>query len=354
MPIKKVQIFIFFILSFGVIYIFAKPSSYELVIPESDIKFSHQLHVGENEIECNACHDGIAASESSKDGNFPAMDNCGECHDIEDEANCVQCHKNPEDPGTFEIPERELKFNHKKHLNLEIDCAKCHNNIESSQHSKPENMPKMKLCFECHDGSQADKDCILCHSDASILSQMHPEQWLHEHGDRASSEPEWCNDCHGGKHFCLDCHRGDNLSGDIHDLNYFFTHGLDAKSNEKDCRRCHDNKLFCVDCHERDNRMPLRHSTLAWSSEHGRFAREDAENCAACHDSDDPTCARGGCHSDFDGIRGTDTRIHNANAPRFDFGGSWHGDESYFCYQCHVSTGVSGNGFCGYCHGDIE
>ncbi|MFH1699886.1 MAG: cytochrome c3 family protein [Candidatus Zixiibacteriota bacterium] len=354
MPIRNLQVFFLFLLSFGVIYVFAKPSPYELTVSESDIQFSHKLHVGENEIECDACHTAINTSELSADKNFPAMDDCGQCHDIEGEDNCGQCHKNADDPGALANPDRELVFNHKNHLDLDIDCRRCHINIEYSPRSRPENMPKMSLCFDCHDGSKAERECDLCHSDAQILSQIHPEQWLHEHGNRAASEPDWCNDCHGGQHFCLECHRGDNLSGEIHDLNYFFTHGLDAKSNEEDCRRCHDNKLFCVECHEKNQRMPLRHSTLAWLDEHGRFAREDVENCAACHESDDPTCARGGCHSDFDGLRGTDTRIHNADAPRFNFGGNWHGDESYFCYQCHISTGVPGNGFCGYCHGGKE
>jgi len=321
----------------------------KLTAVEGDINFSHKLHVGENEVECENCHASIATSESSADRNMPSMEDCGNCHDVDDDEQCGTCHKNADDPGGIVVPEREQIFNHKKHVEMDIACDHCHKGIESAEGPNPAVLPEMKICLECHDGQKAPAACETCHSRVT-LADIHPNDWQHQHGDRASSDRQWCMGCHKDNDFCISCHRGDNLTGDIHDLNYVYTHGLDAKSKAADCGKCHENKAFCVACHESGNRMPLRHSTLSWGVEHGRYAREDVENCASCHEADDPTCARVGCHNDFDGIKGTDTPIHNPDAGQFDLPGPWHDDDGYYCYQCHVKTGTPGVGFCGYCH----
>ena len=108
---------------------------------------------------------------------------------------------------------------------------------------------------------------------------------------------------------------------------------------------------FCVSCHESGLRMPLAHSTSNWIARHGRAAKNDVENCASCHQSSDPTCGLSGCHNDFDGIRGTNPKIHKSNNTLFDGDGYWHEDNGSYCYQCHISTQQAGVGFCGYCHG---
>ncbi len=98
--------------------------------------------------------------------------------------------------------------------------------------------------------------------------------------------------------------------------------------------------------------MPLNHSSASWLIDHGGAARSNIEDCASCHDNSDPTCARGGCHSDADGIKGTDARLHIIGGPVASHG-PWHSDEGFYCYQCHVNTHQAGQGFCGYCHGNF-
>ena len=210
----------------------------------------------------------------------------------------------------------------------------------------------MPVCMRCHDGVRAESGCALCHQSRQTLADIHPSVWKHQHAEQAVLDPDWCAACHQQEKFCIDCHRGDNLTGDIHDLNYRFTHGLDAQGKESDCSRCHDRRAFCNECHDSENRMPLAHSTISWLAEHGAAARRDIENCASCHEADDPTCARSGCHRDSDGLRGTDPRFHSSDPGRFDSHGPWHGDDDYFCFTCHTSTHQPGAGFCGYCHGD--
>jgi hypothetical protein len=322
-----------------------------VVVNQSDIVFSHKLHVDENEIECEDCHGSIATSDLASDENLPSMDDCGSCHDIEDDEQCGLCHKDPDDPGGYAITERELIFSHKKHMENDAKCRVCHEGIELIAGGDPSVMPEMIVCFECHDSKKEMADCARCHSSDLTLLDVHPIEWKHQHGERASTEAEWCGGCHSRQDFCIACHRGDNILGEIHDLNYIYTHGLDAKGKKADCGQCHDNQAFCVACHEGGYRMPMNHSRLAWDTDHGRYAREDVENCASCHESDDPTCARFGCHDDMDGVRGTNPRIHSADAAQFDYAGPWHDDEGYYCYQCHSTTQYSvDGGFCQYCH----
>lgn len=317
----------------------------------SSVIFSHPLHVTQNEIECVTCHPDAAMSRSSGDRLFPAMDACAACHDVEDEDACGTCHRDRENPEASPHPERPIAFSHKDHLDRGAECARCHAGVMAAPDEQASALPAMATCMSCHDGLTAANDCKLCHGDRVTLADIHPGDWRHAHGDVAAHGDASCAGCHTRSSTCLECHRGDNLTGFTHDLNYAFTHGLDAAGKETTCAGCHETRLFCTDCHERNSRIPLDHSRIAWLSEHGREARSDVERCASCHDSGDPTCARAGCHSDFDGVRGTDQAIHDRDAGRFDRQGPWHNDAGYFCFQCHVSTGSPGTGFCGYCHG---
>ena len=310
---------------------------------ESSIIFSHPLHVNENNIECLTCHAGAPASNTSTDRLFPTMDACADCHDVEDENGCATCHRDPENLEASPHPERPVVFAHKNHLERGAECTRCHSGILAPATQDTTALPLMATCMSCHDGLTAASDCKLCHGDRVSLADIHPGDWRHAHGDVAAQEDASCAGCHTRTASCLECHRGDNLTG--------FTHGLDAAGKEATCASCHETRQFCTDCHERNNRIPLDHSRIAWLSEHGHQAQADPEQCAACHDSGDPTCAHAGCHSDFDGVRGTDQPIHDPGAGRFDSHGPWHDDDGYFCYQCHVSTRQPGTGFCGYCHG---
>ena len=88
--------------------------------------------------------------------------------------------------------------------------------------------------------------------------------------------------------------------------------------------------------------------------DHARLARRDIERCAACHDVQgaDPNCIL--CHTDPDGIEGTNPKTHAINFMN-DSNGDWHDDPGSVCYNCHTDPNAypGGNpniGFCAYCH----
>jgi c(7)-type cytochrome triheme protein len=74
------------------------------------------------------------------------------------------------------FPQANLRFNHKVHVDLKIECERCHNSSFSAdlppeKRSMREDvklatrfqLPKMQSCLECHDGSSAPSACDTCH-----------------------------------------------------------------------------------------------------------------------------------------------------------------------------------------------
>lgn len=328
----------------------ANSNDARLLVPTGDIICNHEFHVTEMEVECESCHPDITSSTKASDKNLPTMENCGDCHDVEDDENCGMCHRDTDEPLELANPPRPINFNHKVHLDNKVNCTLCHGAVAATEKLTEKNMPKMAVCMNCHDGNRASSECALCHGTRLTLKDLHPGDWRHQHGEIATFKRDYCVSCHKKESYCVDCHSGDNLTRMTHDLNYRYTHGLDARAKENRCLTCHDARSFCNDCHLRERRMPLEHSTANWRDRHGLAAISDVENCSICHDTPDPTCARSGCHTDRDGVRGTDPAIHKADIGRFDMHGGWHDNDNYFCYQCHTPTNEPGTGFCGYCH----
>jgi hypothetical protein len=156
-----------------------------------------------------------------------------------------------------------------------------------------------------------------------------------------------------------------------HELNYEFTHGLDANQKSFECQVCHETSNFCVSCHQTGGNIatgiaPQSHlqnnfTTMGVNTGgglHSELARKDIESCRSCHDVEgsDPVCIQ--CHFDNDGIKGTHPRTHE-HGFLSDENGIWHETQGAVCYSCHTDpnakpNGISGIGFCGYCHGRIE
>ncbi len=302
-----------------------------LVIPETSLIFSHSFHVDEQEIECTSCHPEIENSKLSSDRNLPTMEECEACHDVDDDETCGMCHKVADEPEELINPDRPIDFNHELHLSSGMECSGCHGEVGKVEILTDDNLPDKKTCMNCHNNVKADGSCEKCHSDKITLTDIHPKEWRHTHAENINFDNEWCSNCHKIERDCLECHKGDNTTGKIHDLNYRLTHGLDANSKALDCQKCHDRENFCNTCHIRELRLPLNHSSLGWIGQHSQAAKNDIENCASCHMSDDLTCARAGCHSDFDGIRGTDPKIHISGAEQFESEGDWHNDNNFYC-----------------------
>ncbi len=369
-----------------------KPSNKDI------IKFSHSFHA-EMEVACADCHNAVPESASLSDNLLPTMDACASCHDVEDDENCETCHY--EDVyETFTPAVTELVFDHSFHMEeQEMECQTCHKGFtEVDYGSELETAnPDMGTCFSCHNNQTvASNACESCHiSTANLTPESHTKVDFFDNHKFSANHPDAdCAMCHDDN-FCETCHvstvalDAQNTASDfytpysphtytdntkqqqitrVHDLNYRFTHGIDAKGKTFECTTCHETETFCNECHQSSGGdyalggfVPLSHSqpdftTLGVGTGgglHAELARRDIESCASCHETQgaDANCII--CHTDNDGIEGTNPRTHEVNFMK-DIEGDWHSDAGAVCFDCHTDpfaqSRTAGQGFCGYCH----
>lgn len=367
----------------------------------SGIKFSHKLHAGDNAIACADCHTKVNDSAVSSDNLRPDHTSCESCHQEQLEKTCTFCHVG-DDPLAYaakKTPVRELVFSHKFHVGEQkAECATCHAGIETSEQPVGEHVPTMATCTTCHDNAKASNACERCHTNlASLRPREHNRtDFMKEHAKVAQKLDANCGTCHA-EESCQECHNGSdlvrvNLAGrdrqtlhmprlfaisrgqgmtllKVHDANFRMTHGLAAKGKAQECQTCHDQQEFCSTCHfsggnaNQDVFKPANHGLPGFvtlgvgtgGGAHATLAKRDIETCASCHDAAgaDPTCAT--CHTDHDGIKGTNPRTH-VRGFMADEHGDWHTDPGANCYVCHTDPnarpgGLRGQKFCGYCHG---
>lgn len=357
---------------------------------KSIIKFSHATHDGA--AECADCHSAVSESMNMSASLLPVKDDCAACHDVDDEDNCEMCHY--DDVNDELIPSTsDILFNHKFHIeDQQMPCDKCHTGLMEVDYSfeSAGASPSMAICFDCHNNSSvAANACEQCHiSTVNLVPENHQEVGFfknHKFADEAE-----CQMCHETETFCEDCHVAttgiteSNLSNDfytpysphsyvdgvkqqvitrVHELNYRFTHGIDSKGKTDNCQTCHQTETFCAECHASEDGdfamggiMPLSHTMpnfvtgLVPGSDHALLAKRDIERCASCHDVQgaDANCIM--CHSDPDGVKGTNPKTHEIDFMN-DREGIFHTDGGAVCFDCHSNTNIAGVGFCGYCHG---
>jgi hypothetical protein len=276
------------------------------------LKIPHGKH-GEAGVACDACHEKVASSPSLAVSLIPAMDKCGECHEVGDDKTCGMCHTHPDSPEARARPNRHLNFPHDKHLaNAEIkgECARCHTALPEP--AKPVDVvgPSMAVCTACHN-HEADYDegrCSKCHQDLGrfqlrpVADFSHRGDFLKEHPLAARSTVA-CAQCHD-QTFCTDCHaktvaaRAEVKFPErigrlfIHRNDFVSRHTVEARADQARCQRCHG-VSYCQSCHASQGLSSQGDTTrnphppgfgAAGPTSHGPAARRDIVSCAACHD----------------------------------------------------------------------
>ena len=136
--------------------------------PEQPIPFSHNVHSGIKQIQCQYCHPHVAYS------NFPGLPPVGKC---------LHCHNyiikkhpwiqkeheyfNTRTPTPWvkvNYVAEHVLFNHQRHINSKIACQQCHGKVQDEQRL-PRKIWRMGMCLECHNEKKVNIDCWLaCHS----------------------------------------------------------------------------------------------------------------------------------------------------------------------------------------------
>jgi hypothetical protein len=258
---------------------------------ERRFAFSHELHVGQEELDCFSCHETALMVD---DPGMPAPDGCLACHDALDGEKPAERRVAALFAGErfraarVAALEDELVFSHALHAKSVAECSTCHAGIESSRAVGPELALAMDDCTACHERRAAPNECATCHReiDEGWAPASHLHNWRKAHGP--------------------------------------VSRGPVVRAAD-DCALCHT-EASCARCHMQE--PPESHNNHFRQRGHGLLAMMDRDGCAACHRSD--ACDR--CHQE------ALPRSHT---------GLWGGTVSNHCLTCHFPLQAEA---CATCH----
>jgi len=155
------------VLVLGFLYFFyASPAT--SIGPAQPISFSHRVHAGIKQIQCEFCHPYVGRSINP---GVPAVEKCLFCHNyiIRNHPEIKKEHQyyNTNTPTpwrkVFYLPEHVV-FNHQRHIKKDIQCIQCHGDVATMDRLKTTRF-RMGFCIQCHREKGANVDCWLaCHS----------------------------------------------------------------------------------------------------------------------------------------------------------------------------------------------
>lgn len=131
--------------------------------PEQPIAFSHKIHAGEYEIDCQYCHTGV---EIAKSANIPSVNICMNCHSsIKTDSKEIQKLYAAQESGkpiewvrVHNLPDLAY-FNHSQHVNVgQIECQTCHGEIQEMEVVKQFAPLTMGWCIDCHRNTELNTE----------------------------------------------------------------------------------------------------------------------------------------------------------------------------------------------------
>jgi hypothetical protein len=183
--------------------------------PEQPIKFSHQIHAGQYQIDCQYCHTGVMKAKSA---NIPSTGICMNCHNYinkgqeygkeeiskiyesngyEPEAKSYdgssRWQGETEDPIEWvrihNLPDH-VYFNHAQHVNAgQLECESCHGNMAGMKVAKQVSSLEMGWCINCHRETNVN-------TDNEYYKKTYPFLEAHEQYTVAEMGGLECSKCH--------------------------------------------------------------------------------------------------------------------------------------------------------------
>jgi cytochrome c2 len=129
--------------------------------PKQPIAFSHELHAGQYEIECQYCHTGV---EIGKSANIPSANICMNCHTyiqnvggqegISPEIAKIYAAVDNNQPiewvRVHNLPDLAY-FNHSQHVAVGgVECQTCHGEVQEMEIVSQHSALTMGWCIDCH------------------------------------------------------------------------------------------------------------------------------------------------------------------------------------------------------------
>jgi ABC-type nickel/cobalt efflux system permease component RcnA len=154
--------------------------------PDQPIAYSHELHAGQLQIDCQYCHSGVT---TSKKAGVPSLNTCMNCHALgkvqksSDEIKKIRTYfdkkKSPEWVRIHNMPDH-VRFSHAPHIKALLKegkpskeaCLPCHGDVAAMKVVSQEKPHNMGWCVNCHRDHRDDKEykshgvdisCSTCH-----------------------------------------------------------------------------------------------------------------------------------------------------------------------------------------------
>ena len=178
---------------------------YEGYAPEQPVWFSHKIHAGQYQIDCNYCHTSVYESQSA---NIPSVNVCMNCHNPQlggivegtvtgtTEINKVIAAYQNQEPiewiRVHNLPDLAV-FPHAVHTEVAgIECQTCHGEVETMDVITQVSDLTMGWCIDCHRSTYVNSEDNEYYDK---LVQIHEE---------VSDEPLTVEDLGGTE--CARCH----------------------------------------------------------------------------------------------------------------------------------------------------
>lgn len=165
--------------SFALTYFFSRAERDGVgYTPDQPINYSHKLHAGDMQIDCQYCHVGV---EKSRHATVPAVATCMNCHTVarKDRPDIIKLTEYYNEGKPLEwkrihkVPDYAY-FNHSVHVNRGIDCVSCHGEIIQMEKVGQMNSFTMASCLDCHRNAHINlpylekvnkgpENCFACH-----------------------------------------------------------------------------------------------------------------------------------------------------------------------------------------------
>ncbi|MEL6821101.1 MAG: cytochrome c3 family protein [Calditrichota bacterium] len=132
------------------------------------INFPHDLHAGNQQLECTTCHLYV---EKSKHAGIPAVQICMNCHENNDavkgpEIDKLKAYWEKKEPIPWSRVHKvagHVYFSHKRHIAAGVECETCHGDMTVVKKVKRVRTFQMGFCVSCHRQNNASIDCATCH-----------------------------------------------------------------------------------------------------------------------------------------------------------------------------------------------
>ncbi|MCE9667607.1 cytochrome c family protein [Myxococcus stipitatus] len=130
-------------------------------MPAQPVAFSHAVHAGQYELDCQYCHVG---AERSRHAGVPSTSVCMNCHaqvkkdspEIQKVAAAVAANQPIEWIRVHRLPDHAY-FNHASHVGSGLVCQTCHGPVQEMVRVEQVEPMTMGWCLDCHRKTVAEQ-----------------------------------------------------------------------------------------------------------------------------------------------------------------------------------------------------